>query len=278
MHIKNNVVALVLFIPLFLFGCDQGSVPAKTAETPAPVAPAAAMQQNDHTTQTNKGELVTLSGGGKVVTTISTETYVFMELENEGERSWVTTISIEIKEGDRVDYKNGQVMSGFYSKNLDKTFEKIVFVDTVSVNGQIPKLIAPPRTVPGAAGGSPHVPGLGDSASKAPVKIEMGSIKKINGGYTVEELIQKRDELNGKFIKVRGSVVKFLPGIMGKNWIHLQDGTGKEGSNDLTITTQDQTSVGSIINISGKLAANKDFGGGYSYSVIVEDATVSINN
>ena len=92
--------------------------------------------------------------------------------------------------------------------------------------------------------------------------------------YKVEELYAKKEKLNGKKVTVKGKVVKFSPGIMGKNWIHLQDGSGKQGTNDITITTDQNTSIGENIAVTGKLVTNKDFGGGYKYEVIIEEATV----
>ncbi len=92
--------------------------------------------------------------------------------------------------------------------------------------------------------------------------------------YKVEELYAKKEKLNGKKVSVKGKVVKFSPGIMGKNWIHLQDGSGKQGTNDITITTDQNTSIGENIAVTGKLVTNKDFGGGYKYEVIIEEATV----
>jgi len=71
-------------------------------------------------------------------------------------------------------------------------------------------------------------------------------------------------------------VVKFSPEIMGKNWIHLQDGTGVSGANDLTVTTSATAQTGDTVTISGVLVTDKDFGYGYSYDVIVEDAEVVV--
>lgn len=92
--------------------------------------------------------------------------------------------------------------------------------------------------------------------------------------YKVEELFAKKEKLNGKKVTVTGKVVKFSPGIMGKNWIHLQDGSGKQGTNDITITTDQNASIGDKIVVTGNLVTNKDFGGGYKYEVIIEEAAV----
>ena len=77
-------------------------------------------------------------------------------------------------------------------------------------------------------------------------------------------------------MKVRGKVVKFTPEIMGKNWIHLQDGTGAAGTNDLTVTTSAMAKKGDTVVISGALVIDKDFGYGYAYDVIIEDADVTV--
>ena len=64
---------------------------------------------------------------------------------------------------------------------------------------------------------------------------------------------------------------------MGRNWIHLQDGTGNPESNthDLVVTTsQEPAADWDIITIEGVLAADKDFGSGYSYAAIIEEASI----
>lgn len=102
------------------------------------------------------------------------------------------------------------------------------------------------------------------------------AITKAKDGYTVEELFAKKDKLSGKKVTVRGKVAKFSSGIMGKNWIHLQDGSGKQGTNDMTVTTNDTAAVGDVVLVTGNLVTNKDFGAGYKYAVIIEDATVKV--
>lgn len=111
-----------------------------------------------------------------------------------------------------------------------------------------------------------------DKASQA---AEKSAITKAKGEYTVEELYAKKSELSGKKVSVRGKVVKFNAGIMGRNWVHLQDGSGKPGTNDITITTNQSAKMGDTVSATGVMAVNKDFGGGYNYEVIIEDAAIS---
>jgi hypothetical protein len=75
----------------------------------------------------------------------------------------------------------------------------------------------------------------------------------------------------------RGKVVKTNPNIMGKNWLHVRDGSGAEGTNDLTVTTAGTApNVGDTVVVKGTVALEKDFGMGYQYDIIVEDAEVTV--
>ncbi|MDO9614039.1 MAG: nucleotide-binding protein, partial [Bacteroidota bacterium] len=91
-------------------------------------------------------------------------------------------------------------------------------------------------------------------------------------GLSIAKLYSNRNDYAGKIIKMKGQVVKVNEEVMGKNWIHIQDGT-KDGENfDLTITTLDKAAVDEVVTFEGTITLNKDFGYGYSYEVIMEDA------
>lgn len=117
-----------------------------------------------------------------------------------------------------------------------------------------------------------------EKISYAGEKGKTPSVTKPKGGYTVEEIYAKKDELKGKKVTVRGEVVKFNGDILGKNWLHLQDGSGKQGTNDLTVTTTtDQgANVGDKVVVTGTLVTNKDVGAGHKYDVILEEGTVTV--
>jgi hypothetical protein len=91
----------------------------------------------------------------------------------------------------------------------------------------------------------------------------------------VEDVFANKDVLNGTKITVKGEVVKFNSAIMGKNWVHIRDGSGKPGTNDLTATTNDNAAVGDKVIVTGTLIVDKDFGAGYKYAVILEEATIT---
>lgn len=94
---------------------------------------------------------------------------------------------------------------------------------------------------------------------------------------SVGELYEERAALEGQQVTVTGEVVKVNAGVMQRNFIHLQDGSGDalHETNNLVITTQDSAAVGDKVRVTGKVAVDHDFGFGYFYPVLVEQASVT---
>lgn len=108
-------------------------------------------------------------------------------------------------------------------------------------------------------------------------EVDLTGIVKAEGGKTVAEIFGEKDALAGQKVTVRGKVVKTNAGIMGRNWLHVRDGSGDEGTNDLTATTAaDLPAVGTTVVLTGTLALDQDFGMGYQYPVIVQDAELTV--
>jgi hypothetical protein len=225
---------------------------------------------------------------GKVLETMNAGGYTYLNVENAEGAKWIAVNQADVKVGDEVTYLDGMVMQNFTSKSLDRTFPEIVFSSG---------LVGPGSSLPGspAAGSGAEsfsqaltsesgsamdtAAGLATGSLKAVVPLGEIKIEKAAGenGYTIAEIHSKAEELNGKAVVVRGKVVKVSPGIMGRNWIHIQDGTGSpdDSTHDLVITTsQEPAADWDIIIMEGVIAANKDFGSGYSYDVIIEEASI----
>jgi len=134
---------------------------------------------------------------------------------------------------------------------------------------------ADPATPP-QAGGS-----MGDPHAGIAKPVDVGDVKvpKANGANarTVAEIVTGRAELKNKPVVVRGKVVKFTPAVMGKNWVHVRDGSGSAADNthDVLVTTKDETKVGDVVLVKGVVHTDVELGSGYSYKVLVEDATLS---
>jgi len=92
---------------------------------------------------------------------------------------------------------------------------------------------------------------------------------------TVEQVYLQKDQLAGKPVQLSGKVVKVNNGIMKRNFLHIQDGSGKEGTNDLILTSTATAAVGDQISVTGVVTLNRDFGMGYSYPVLVEEAQIT---
>lgn len=131
---------------------------------------------------------------------------------------------------------------------------------------------------PAAATATPTMPaGETHPAPKAAAEVDLAGIARAEGGKTVAEVFAEKDALAGQSVTFRGKVVKTNPDIMGKNWLHVRDGSGAEGTNDLTITTAGtMPNVGDTVLVTGTVNLNKDFGMGYTYDVLVEDAQVTV--
>lgn len=199
---------------------------------------------------------------GEVLEVKDVESYTYLRLKTKDGETWAAVGRAPIKTGMTVTLENAMVMNNFESKSLKKTFPTIVFGTLVGsgsgAQASSATSMAPAGTTQPADAGDIHVP----KASGANAKI-------------VAEIITKAAELKDKPVLVRGKVVKYNAGIMGKNWIHLRDGSGsaKDGTNDVLVTSLNEVKVGDIVTTKGIVRTDRDFGSGYAYKVIIEDAT-----
>jgi len=192
----------------------------------------------------------------KVEEVIQTSNYTYLKVSDNGAENWLAVTKQEAAAGETYYYNQAMEMKNFNSKELDRTFESVWFVQEISKE----------PIIGGVATPADHK-GKGDG-----VKAEGISVAAADGSISITDLYAKRDEYAGKTIKMKGQVVKINNEVMGKNWIHIQDGTGSEGDFDLTITTQDKAEVGDVVTFEGSITLKKDFGYGYFYEVIMEDA------
>jgi hypothetical protein len=194
-----------------------------------------------------------------VVEAISGKTYSYLLVSEKGNEHWIAVRKVEVKVGDTLYYSSEMEMRDFKSKELNKTFESIGFVSRIS--NQPNQTSGAMMHAANTQSGSPEIP-----------KTDL-SIKVADGGITIAELYSNRDSYNRKSVIIRGKVVKFNSQIMGRNWAHIQDGSGDNGNYDLTITTKEDLKVGDVVTLKGIIATSKDFGAGYSYDIIMESAT-----
>lgn len=254
---KKPYLLPVLFSMILLATACSREAPSRTTTEldPKADAPAAAGAEQ-------------VTAAGKVTETIDAAGYTYVEVDTGSEKIWAAAPKFEVKVGDRVVVPQGAPMRDYHSKTLDRDFDVVYFVSSIRnvTAGASPEGLEMPTS---------HPPRTG---SATPPQVDLSGIEKAEGGLTVGELYAGKAELAGKPITLRAKVVKFTPRIMGKNWIHLQDGSGDATAktNDLTVTTNVTAQVGDTVLISGAVTLDKDFGAGYRYDVIIEDAQVTV--
>jgi hypothetical protein len=239
---KQMRKVLAVFVMMFCLGSVWA---ADNKPAPAPVAP-----QAD-------------SLSGKVLEVKDVESYTYLRLKTRDGEMWAAVTKTPVKVGAEVTVSNVHIMTNFESKTLNRKFDKIAFG---SIGG------AGAGAAAGGDLGAVHA-GVAKPVDAADVKVDKATGP---GARTVAEINTGRAALKDKPVVVRGKVVKVTPEVMGKNWIHLRDGSGlaTDGSNDVLVTSKDMAKVGDIVLVKGVVHTDRDLGSGYSYKVLVEEATL----
>lgn len=258
--------------------------PLVLAESQPPAPPAAAGTQSP---------LDGVPLQGKIIETMNSNGYTYLLLEGKQGKVWVAIPETTVKVGQEVNCAPGLTMNNFTSKTLNRTFEAIIFSPGLDKGEQTANSAeaksgdAPKTAESGGFSAAVQAEQQGSAAQATATGASTGSagavvpssdvnVNKASGAnsYSVGECFEQGKALQGKTVRVRGKVMKISRMIMGKNWIHLQDGTGNplKNQHDLVVTTADDPGENAIVTIEGTLNFERDFGAGYTYEVIVEDA------
>ena len=218
---------------------------------------------------------------GKVAETMDAGGYTYVLVDAGTNKLWAAAPQFPVKQGDLVTVSGSEPMTDFHSKTLNRDFPLIYFAGSIAVNGTNSGTVKLPEGHPpigtSAAGDLPA--GHPSIASvTAPPKVDFTGLKPVTGGKTVAEIYASSAKLAGKVVTVRGKVVKYNGEIMGKNWVHIQDATGSAVDNDLLVTTTGEAKLGDTVLVEGKVAINQDFGSGYKYDVLIEEAKVTVES
>ena len=200
----------------------------------------------------------------KILEVIQATSYTYLKVAENDKDYWMAIAkSNSIKEDDIIYYNVALEMKNFKSKDLDRTFDTIYFVQNISDKPMI----------------NPH--GMNASTPmqrKTSKRDESISITPVAGGISIAELYTNSSSYSNQHVKIKGQVTKFNSAIMGKNWVHIQDGSEYDGRYDMAVTTQAKVKVGDVVVFEGTILLNQDFGAGYSYDVIMENAKLVENN
>ncbi len=229
------LVYLVFPILLFITGCGNNDT------------------NSNENVQTN--DMQSGSRSGEVIDQVNAGSYSYLQLRENDQVYWVAVPTMKIENGEQIFFSEYMEMKNFKSETLDRTFESVLFINDANK-------VADKKTLQ-----------IAHSNLKPGNKTEI-SVEPLDGGKTIAQIFSEKETLKNKTVKVRGKVVKFNSGLMNRNWVHIQDGTDNNGVFDLLITSDETFKVGDIIIAEGKVAIDKDFGAGYFYPVLVEEAKI----
>lgn len=191
------------------------------------------------------------------------KSYTYLLVSENSAEKWLAVPTVEVKLGDIVFFKGGTEMPNFSSKELNKTFTSVLFLEKIGTS----EIDLKHKTLK-LSGSDMH---QGDAQKKKVEKLKQ-PLTPVSGGISIANLLQNKEAYQGKIVKIKGQVTKFNTRIMGKNWIHLQDGTEYDGIYDITLTTKAVVNISDTIVLEGKLVLDQDFGYGYFYEVLIEEA------
>lgn len=188
---------------------------------------------------------------------LPTDKYVYLNVTEEGTGDyWIATMKREAKVGETYFYKEGLLKTNFESKEYNRVFKKVYLVSNI---------------VP-----ANHASQQASSTSNnntAPEVKDVGSVD-VEGSIKIAEIVSNPQDYANKEVQISGQVTKINPNIMGRNWIHIRDGS--KDDYDMVITSNQIIAEGNIVTMQGIVRLNKDFGAGYRYDIIIEDGKVEI--
>jgi hypothetical protein len=206
---------------------------------------------------------------GTVVSTRDASNYTYLEIQGSGGVFWAAVPRTTVKQGDKIELLNGAVMNNFEAKVLGKKFDTIVFAGGVVVNGKQPEAAAASSQAAAQGPKQQEMPVDASSHMKTDTAVNAADVKKAAGGVTIAEVLANPASFKDKKIVLQAKVVKFLPEIMKKNWLHLKDASVTD--KDIVATSAENFKVGDVVLVEGTVKTGQDFGFGYKYDVLIEE-------
>jgi hypothetical protein len=267
----------VLLVPAAAYIVGQRSSPASGAETPTTPSAVAALAPMPEPSPSPPSPVHGTAAPvtGIVAETMEASSYTYVRLTTPQGDQWAAIPQAKLTVGDTVTVANPMVIDGFKSPTLKRAFDHILFG---TLAGRPPAASSTGNPHAGFSGAPGPHPGLPGTATAHAVAAGGPPVPKATGAnaHTVAEVLAGAATLKDKSVSVRGRVTKFNASILGKNWLHVEDGSVKaDPDGTVVVTTSDTAAVGDIVTVVGVVHTGKDFGAGYSYPVLIEEATLA---
>jgi hypothetical protein len=183
--------------------------------------------------------------------------YTYARVKKDNRTFWIAAPQTELKQGETISFYEQMMMEQFTSKTLKRTFDRILFVSAIAKGDTLPNLAAPAPNAQAPITDHTPVRDLGDAEAR----------------FSVADVYAKAPALSGKTIEVKGKVVKISRGIMARDWVHIEDGSGEGPTSKIVFRTiHEGVEVGDEVVAKGILELDRNFGLNYFYPVIVEDS------
>lgn len=240
---KYRIYLRLMSFVLILLSCNS---------KPTVVEPVKSTSADNPVTEADK----TVSHKITVEDVLQTKKYTYLKVAEENLQSyWIAISKADVNKGDKCIYTGGLKMKGFKSNELDRIFDEVILVSNISRQG------------------APNESLVNESLSEmqnAEKTVKQEKIIPVKGATNISDILANPSKYEGKLITVTGRCTKINHQIMNRNWIHLEDGS--KDHKEITITSQDVLDIGAVGIFEGKISLNKDFGAGYKYEVIMEEA------
>ena len=210
---------------------------------------------------------------GTVLETMDAAGYTYVLLDTSEGHRWVSTHQTPLAVGYIVQTNQGMALQKFTSPSLNRTFEVIYFSSAL----QNLSATTLPEGHPATAMPPGHPMTMAAPVAAGTMIADM-AVAPVEQGKDIAWVHANKDSLAGQPVSLRGKVVKHNANILGTNWLHIQDGSGSasEDSNDLLVTSAAEAAVGDTVVVTGNIVLDKDFGAGYSYAILMEDASLTV--
>lgn len=192
---------------------------------------------------------------------LHTDKYSYLLVNEEDKKFWIAISKREVQVGEIYRFKGGLLKKNFFSREFNRVFETVYLVSNIWG-----------ETDMGQSDSSLNETGARVHGGESLPNLEVGNIEPTAGAISLADLFANKESYKDQVVKITGKCIKINPMIMGRNWVHIQDGSGKDL--ELTVTTSEVVRLGDVLSLEGTITLDKDFGAGYRYDIIMEGATI----